>query len=347
MGSGYQNSVKTGSDKPNLFQNSDSTILVKVLQYYSLCFDYFKTKYCCYYLLFDDMILVVIISLLSLLQPTSNQPLDVGSKSALSKCKTTPDGPQVEVPCVFPFIYKGKEYNECTFQKGDVKAWCSTKVDGNGKHVGGQRQWGYCEKECPVQEEAQCRTTGGGRKNAPCIFPFKYKGKSYTKCVWQKDEPQPWCSTKVTKLGFHVGKQGQWGHCNEHCPMPTRPKEPDSEKEDANQKEGSMSTVDEIFIAEDNNPGDIRPGNNFDAGEYEYDYYDVENQPDLSNPERIAGATNANKVSGSSGVSEINIETKGCKRKCLQFKRVRKDGVLGNLVWKCVKKGCEAPSRDR
>ena len=71
--------------------------------------------------------------------------------TALSKCKTTPDGPQVEVPCVFPFIYKGKEYNECTFQKGDVKAWCSTKVDGNGKHVGGQRQWGYCEKECPVQ----------------------------------------------------------------------------------------------------------------------------------------------------------------------------------------------------
>ena len=52
---------------------------------------------------------------------------------------------------MFPFIYKGKEYNECTFQKGDVKAWCSTKVDGNGKHVGGQRQWGYCEKECPVQ----------------------------------------------------------------------------------------------------------------------------------------------------------------------------------------------------
>ena len=52
---------------------------------------------------------------------------------------------------MFPFIYKGKEYNQCTFQKGDVKAWCSTKVDGNGKHVGGQRQWGYCEKECPVQ----------------------------------------------------------------------------------------------------------------------------------------------------------------------------------------------------
>ena len=30
-----------------------------------------------------------------------------------------------------------------------------------------------------------------------------------------------------------------------------------------------------------------------------YDYYDGENQPDLSNPERIAGASNAKKVSGS------------------------------------------------
>ena len=55
----------------------------------------------------------------------------------------------------------------------------------------------------------------------------------------------------------------------------------------------------DIFIVEHNNPDDIRPGNDFDAGEYEYDYYDGENQPDLSNPERIAGASNANKVSGS------------------------------------------------
>ena len=61
----------------------------------------------------------------------------------------------------------------------------------------------------------------------------------------------------------------------------------------------------EIFIVEDNNPGDIRPGNDFDAGEYEYDYYDGENQPDLSNPERIAGASNANKVSGSVRNCEI------------------------------------------
>jgi len=85
-------------------------------------------------------------------------------------------------------------------------------------------------------------------------------------------------------------------------------------------------------------------------GENEFDYYDDENQPDLSNPERIAGASNANAVSGSSGVSEIKTETRtSCPKKCLQFKRVRKDGVLGNLVWKCVKRCVEkkAPSRDR
>ena len=70
---------------------------------------------------------------------------------SLDGCRTTSDGPQVNTACVFPFIYKGKEHNECTFQKGDENPWCSTKVDGDGKHVGGQKQWGYCGKQCPIK----------------------------------------------------------------------------------------------------------------------------------------------------------------------------------------------------
>ena len=67
----------------------------------------------------------------------------------------------------------------------------------------------------------------------------------------------------------------------------------------------------DIFIVEHNNPDDIRPGNDFDAGEYEYDYYDEESQPDLSNPERISGASNKQsktpltKVSGAVRYYEI------------------------------------------
>ena len=30
----------------------------------------------------------------------------------------------------------------------DDKAWCSTKVDSEGGHVGGQ--WGYCGEQCPI-----------------------------------------------------------------------------------------------------------------------------------------------------------------------------------------------------
>ena len=76
---------------------------------------------------------------------------ELGFVSSLDGCRTTSDGPQVNTACVFPFIYKGKEHNECTFQKGDENPWCSTKVDGDGKHVGGQKQWGYCGKQCPIK----------------------------------------------------------------------------------------------------------------------------------------------------------------------------------------------------
>ena len=70
-----------------------------------------------------------------------------------------------------------------------------------------------------------CRTTGidGGKKNAECIFPFIYKGVRYSKCLWAEGESNPWCSTKVTKHGFHVGGQGEWGHCNSNCPISPKP----------------------------------------------------------------------------------------------------------------------------
>ena len=65
-------------------------------------------------------------------------------------CKTTADGPQVSTPCIFPFSFKGTEYNECIFESGDDTPWCSTKVDENGKHVSGKNNWGYCEESCPI-----------------------------------------------------------------------------------------------------------------------------------------------------------------------------------------------------
>ena len=37
----------------------------------------------------------------------------------------------------------------------DVKPWCSTMVDDNGVHVGGQGKWGYCDSKCPC-DGADC-----------------------------------------------------------------------------------------------------------------------------------------------------------------------------------------------
>ena len=47
--------------------------------------------------------------------------------------------------CVFPFEYKGTVYKACTdFDHSTF--WCSTKVDGHGKHVYGY--WEPCGPAC-------------------------------------------------------------------------------------------------------------------------------------------------------------------------------------------------------
>ena len=47
--------------------------------------------------------------------------------------------------CQFPFKLSGQTFFNCTdHQDPDGRLWCSTKVDSNGKHVGGEGNWGYC-----------------------------------------------------------------------------------------------------------------------------------------------------------------------------------------------------------
>ena len=69
----------------------------------------------------------------------------------------TSDGPQRNAPCVFPFIYKGKVFTECTKFEHD-QFWCSTKVESREtkKHVAGH--WGNCGvrksgQSCPNGEK--------------------------------------------------------------------------------------------------------------------------------------------------------------------------------------------------
>ena len=65
-------------------------------------------------------------------------------------CKTV-GGPSDNVPCVFPFKFRGDIHNECNWD-GDASdgAWCSTLIDDSGQHVGGKGNWGNCGPKCPI-----------------------------------------------------------------------------------------------------------------------------------------------------------------------------------------------------
>jgi len=52
--------------------------------------------------------------------------------------------------CIFPFVYQGKRYTECTndctrCSETHGRPWCATQVDGRGAAV----EWGLCEPGCP------------------------------------------------------------------------------------------------------------------------------------------------------------------------------------------------------
>ena len=63
------------------------------------------------------------------------------------KCMTESDE-----QCVFPFIFNNVTYYECTWDYSNT-AWCSTKVDPSGVHVGGSK--GKCGSGCRVKAKYQ------------------------------------------------------------------------------------------------------------------------------------------------------------------------------------------------
>ena len=52
-----------------------------------------------------------------------------------------------------------------------------------------------------------------------CVFPFKYKGKTYEKCTTvDSDNEKPWCAYDI-QPGTEVPQDGKhWGDCNFDCP---------------------------------------------------------------------------------------------------------------------------------
>ena len=83
--------------------------------------------------------------------PSSNATTSITittSKPSPSGCKT-----QNGAACVFPFIYKGVEYSECTNVGNIVGStpWCSTVTDEDENYIDlpiNFVTWGYCQQDC-------------------------------------------------------------------------------------------------------------------------------------------------------------------------------------------------------
>jgi len=99
-------------------------------------------------------------------------------------CRTTGGGTTGAL-CVIPFIYKGRKYNGCTLQDDHSgKPWCSVRVDGDGKHIGGQGLWGHCS--------SRCKTDANGVEVKP-------------------DVPRP------NKVDCQWSNWSSWGRCSKTC----------------------------------------------------------------------------------------------------------------------------------
>jgi len=177
-------------------------------------------------------------------------------------CSVTVGGPRPNQPCVFPFKFAQKTFNSCTDAKDPGNFWCSTKVDKDGKHIGGANEWGYCEDGCDNEDTTKVqsskkkgvdctRTVSGPNPNHKCVFPFKIGRKTYRKCTDRSDPGKFWCSTMTDKFGRHVAKHKQWGYCHPSCGSkrkgirrrPTRP---------------IIETIEEVY-EEPENPDSAKP----------------------------------------------------------------------------------------
>jgi len=68
------------------------------------------------------------------------------------------------------------------------------------------------------EKSSTCKTVGGPSPNQPCVFPFKWNGKTYNSCPIDSDDTnETWCSIKTDSNGNHITGQGLWGHCGSKC----------------------------------------------------------------------------------------------------------------------------------
>ena len=56
----------------------------------------------------------------------------------------------------------------------------------------------------------RCSTQSGDS----CVFPFTYRGKTYSECITTGDiNDKPWCSISTNSKGVHIEGINTWGYC--------------------------------------------------------------------------------------------------------------------------------------
>ncbi|XP_064112099.1 uncharacterized protein LOC135219347 [Macrobrachium nipponense] len=99
--------------------------------------------------------------------------------------------------CQFPFVWKNVTYHWCTKVERS-SPWCATQLDEMNRPLAS----GYCfnslDSPIPSKPAPTLHKSGGLLKN-PCVFPFVYKGKTYTNCT-HKDSIVSWCAYEVDSL---------------------------------------------------------------------------------------------------------------------------------------------------
>merc|ERR1719219_1688494 len=109
---------------------------------------------------------------------SSSSPLSVKDHvedNVEDRCVTVGGASGPGMFCVFPFIFRGKTYNSCSWdmhQLTDHKAWCSTAVHGEdheraGHHRGGEGLWGTCDNATCVIPPKPRKITIPSSKTAP------------------------------------------------------------------------------------------------------------------------------------------------------------------------------------
>ena len=103
--------------------------------------------------------------------------------------------------CVFPFTYRGKEYNECapynrqssSYPPNKSTPYCATAIHPSGTMA----HWGYCLQGCPNAGPANLniRATGGKGRGSRCVLPFYHDKKWNVECV--PEDGKEWCATEV------------------------------------------------------------------------------------------------------------------------------------------------------